>query len=156
MGIKQKSILEPMTNGIGFEMPVETGFKFQKNINLTAEEISEFAGLAGDMNPMHHDERTAKASRFGGIVASGPHSSALFMGSFATDLAPGYLVMGMTIDAQFREPLRPDTDLTLHWTLKAVIPKPRLSGYIVTIEGGIKNGETDILLATATGLLIEE
>ena len=78
-----------MTDKVEFEPPVEVGFEFEKELNLSAEEISTFAELSGDFNPIHHDAEIAEASRFGGIVACGPHSSSLFMGSCATHLAPG-------------------------------------------------------------------
>lgn len=84
-----------MSEGIDFEAPVEVGYKYEKNIRLTVEEIADFAERAGDFNPLHHDEEIAKASRYGGIIACGPHTSSLFMGSCATNLAPGYLMMGM-------------------------------------------------------------
>ncbi len=94
-----------MTDKVNFASPVETGFSFEKTITLSKEEITTFARHSGDFNPLHHDEDTAKSSRFGGIIASGPQSSALFMGTIATYLAPGYLVMGMRIEGEFRAPI---------------------------------------------------
>lgn len=144
-----------MTNRVVFETPVEVGFTFEKNIKLTVEEISIFAGLCGDLNPMHHDEEIAKASRFNGIIASGPQSSSLFMASMATYLAPGFLVMGMSFDVQFVAPVRPETELRIHWVVKTVVPKTRLGGYIVTTEGGIRDSEKDLLLGNGTSLVIK-
>jgi len=148
--------IQIMTGEIDFEPPVEPGFKFEKDFKLREEEISAFAELAGDFNPLHHDASIAKASRFGGIIACGPHSSSLFMGSMATNLAPGYLVMGMEFEVLFKAPLRPETDLNIYWTVTDVIPKPKLKGYIVVSEGGITDGENDILLGKGTGLVIRE
>jgi acyl dehydratase len=133
-----------MSNKVDFELPVEVGFTFEKTITLTKEEISTFAKLSGDFNPLHHDEETAKSSRFGGIIASGPQSSALFMGTIATYLAPGYLVMGMRIEGEFRAPIYPDLELQIKWVAKTVIPKPKLNGYIVANEGGIYQKDQEL------------
>ena len=135
-----------MTEELDFKSPVEVGFTFEKTLRLTTEDIATFAELSGDFNPIHHDEEIAKASRFAGIIACGPHSSSLFRGIGATHLAPGYLVMGMEFEVQFAAPLRPDTDFTIYWSVTTVIPKPKLNGYIAVAEGGIRDGKEDIIL----------
>ncbi len=57
-----------------------TRHRFSKSVSLSAAEISAFADAAGDPNPIHHDPEWAKQSRYGGIVASGPQTSAMLMG----------------------------------------------------------------------------
>lgn len=145
-----------MTETIDFEAPVEVGYRFEKVIRLTAEEIADFAEKSGDFNPLHHNEEIARDSRFGGIIACGPHTSSLFMGSCATNLAPGYLVMGMEFHVYFKAPLRPDKEYKLEWTVKEVIPKPKLVGYIATIDGKITDGEDDVVLGNGAGLIVRE
>lgn len=144
-----------MTSVIDFESPVQPGFSFEKVIQLSVEDISTFAKLSGDLNPLHHDVYTARASRFKDIIASGPHSSALFMSSVATHLAPGYLVLGMSFDVQFCAPVRPNSELLIRWVVKTVDPKPRLAGYIVTVKGGMADKEKDLLLGKGTCLVIK-
>ena len=145
-----------MSEEIDFEPPVEPGHSFEKKLRLTAQEISTFAELSGDFNPLHHDAQVAGASRYGGIIASGPHSSSLYMATFASHLAPGYMVMGVEFDVKFIAPLRPDTDFKIYWTVTSVVPKPKLMGYIVHAEGGIADGESNILLGKATALIIKD
>lgn len=145
-----------MRNKVDFEPPVKVGFSFEKTIQLTKEEISTFAKLSGDMNPLHHNEDRAKSSRFGSIIASGPQSSALFMGTIATYLAPGYLVMGMRIEGEFKAPIKPNLDLQIRWVAKTVIPKPKLSGYIVANEGGIYHKNQELFWGIGTCLIVNE
>ena len=145
-----------MSTNVNFPSPVEVGFTFERTITLTKEEITTFARLSGDMNPLHHDKEVAKASRFGGIIASGPQSSALFMGTIATYLAPGYLVMGMKIEGEFRAPIYPDLELQIRWVAKTVIPKPKLNGYIVANEGGIYHKDQELFWGIGTCLVLKE
>ncbi|GJM15844.1 MAG: hypothetical protein DHS20C13_11710 [Thermodesulfobacteriota bacterium] len=145
-----------MSNKVDFESPVKVGFSFEKTIRLNEEEISTFAKLSGDMNPLHHDKKIAKSSRFNGIIASGPQSSALFMGTIATNLAPGYIGLGMEIQGQFKAPIKPNMELQIRWVTTNVIPKAKLKGYIVTCEGGIYHKNEELFLGTGTCLILKE
>ncbi len=145
-----------MSNEVDFESPVEVGFAFEKTIKLSEEDIATFAKLSGDMNPLHHDVEVAKASRFGGIIASGPQSSSLFMGTIATYLAPGFLVMGMRIEGEFRAPIKPNLDMQIRWEAKTIIPKPKLNGYIVANEGGIYHEDQELFWGIGTCLILKE
>jgi len=145
-----------MSDNIDFESPVDVGLSFEKTIRLTEEEISTFAKLSGDMNPLHHNKDRAKSSRFGSIIASGPQSSALFMGTIATYLAPGFLVMGMRIEGEFLAPIKPNSDLQIRWIVTSVIPKARLNGYIVTCEGGIYHEDEQLFLGIGTCLIVRK
>ncbi len=145
-----------MGNKVDFESPVSIGFSFEKTITLSEDEISTFAKLSGDLNPLHHDADRSKSSRFGGIIASGPQSSALFMGTIATYLAPGYLVMGMRIEGEFRAPIKPNLELQIRWVAKTVIPKPKLNGYIVANEGGIYHKDQELFWAIGTCLIVQK
>ena len=145
-----------MPDKIDFEPPIEIGFKFAKAIKLSQEDIATFAKLSGDMNPLHHDQEIAKSSRFGGIIASGPQSSSLFMGTIATYLAPGYIGLGMEFQGQFKAPIKPSMDLQIRWMVTKVIPKAKLNGYIVNCEGGIYNEDQELLLGAGTCLVLKE
>jgi acyl dehydratase len=50
-------------------------------VSVSEAEIVEFAQRF-DPQPFHVDEKAAKASPFGGLIASGWHTTALFMGMF--------------------------------------------------------------------------
>ncbi len=142
-----------MTKEIEFPCPVDVGFKFKNKVIFTREEISSFAQQCGDMNPLHHDEQRAKSSRFGGIIACGPHTSAVYLSTVTAFLAPEYLGIGMTSEFEFRAPIKPDITLDIKWEIKTISPKPKLAGYVVSNEGGIYLKEEILLWSQATFLL---
>ncbi len=145
-----------MSDKMEFEPPLDVGFKFTKEIVFTREGISAFAKQYGDMNPLHHDEERAKSSRFGGIIACGPHTSAVYLSTIASFLAPEYLSIGMRAEFEFRAPIRPDMKLDIKWEIKTISPKPKLSGYVVTNEGGIYLNEDILLWSQATFLITKQ
>ena len=55
---------------------------------MTARDIELFTEITGDRNPLHYDEATAAASRFGGIIVQGGVTSGLLNAVVAEDL-PG-------------------------------------------------------------------
>ena len=145
-----------MTEKVNFPCPVNIGFKFEKIIELSKDDISTFAKLSGDMNPLHHNEQVAKSSRFSGIIASGPQSSSLFMGTIATHLAPGYIGLGMSFEGQFKGPIKPNVELEIRWVVTDIVPKAKLKGYITTCEGGIYHKDAELFLGSGTCLILEE
>src|SRR4030065_453257 len=63
---------------------VKVGERFTDEARFSKEEIAEFARLAGDFNPLHHDEKFARATRFRGIIACRPPTAARLLGMTAT------------------------------------------------------------------------
>ena len=145
-----------MTEKIDFKCPVEVGFTFEKSLTLTEEEISTFAKLSDDLNPIHHEPERAIESRFGGLIASGPQTSALFMGSVPTYFAPEYFAMGMQFEVEFLAPVRPNLELIIKWVITEVIPKPRLNGYIIINKGGIYHNKEELVHGIGTCLILKE
>ena len=44
---------------------------------LSTETVAKFALAAGDTNPIHHDPAFAQSTRYGRLIASGTHTTAL-------------------------------------------------------------------------------
>ena len=61
-------------------MVAEVGDRVEEEFSLDAAAIRAGAQLVGDFNLLHHDETFAASSRFGDLIASGAHTSALFAG----------------------------------------------------------------------------
>jgi 3-hydroxybutyryl-CoA dehydratase len=50
--------------------------RFSATVALDPQTTSAFAHSVGDTNPVHHDAAVAAQSRFGRLIASGPHTTA--------------------------------------------------------------------------------
>ena len=96
-----------MANEIHFgAIPIEDiqiGMKVSYSQTITDSDIKTFAGLSGDHNPVHVDEKYAENSRFKRRIAHGLMSAGFFSQLFGTKL-PG---PGCVYTAQSLKFLRP-------------------------------------------------
>ena len=134
---------------------ITLGETARKVRHVSAEDIKVFANMCEDFNPLHHDAEYAAASRFGGIIASGPHYVSLLMGLLATHFAQHGPQVGVECAVRFVKPVRAGDTLEYKWVVVAIEPKSR--GDIVSLEGSITNqgGET-VLTASSKILAIRE
>ena len=54
--------------------------RFSSQVRLTPSAVAAYAHAAGDDNPVHHDPSFAADTRFGRVIASGTHTTALLLG----------------------------------------------------------------------------
>ena len=59
---------------------VRLGETFGKTVRFSAQDIAAFAAACQDSNPLHRDESEAGQSRFGEVIASGPHTAGINVG----------------------------------------------------------------------------
>jgi acyl dehydratase len=118
-------------------MTVKIGEVFSKRHVFTAEDISDFARRAGDLNPLHHDAEKAAKSRFGGLIASGPQTSALLMALAAAHLSREHDTVGLDFSFRFRRAVPAGLDGLLSWEITSVEPHPKLGGDLVVFRGEI-------------------
>lgn len=78
---------------------------------VTARDIEAFTEISGDRNPLHYDEVTARATRFGGIVVQGGVTSAILNAVVAEDL-PGPGTVFLQVNWSFKAPVRPGDTIT--------------------------------------------
>ena len=72
---------------------------------ITETDIVLFAGITGDFNPMHVDEVTASATKFGGRIAHGMLSASLLSATLGMKLpGPGAIYMSQSL--RFTRPVR--------------------------------------------------
>lgn len=132
---------------------IYSGYSFESSVTIFKEDISKFATLLQDENPLHHDEIYANASRFGGIIASGPHIMSLFTSMVASHFSKLCPMVGTHFEFDFLLPVMSGDTLTMCWTVLALDPfsKPhkipvKLNGTVESSRGVVINGAGEILL----------
>jgi len=115
--------------------PIAVGATFARTAQFDAAAIRAFATLCGDLNPLHHDERAAAKSPFGGLIASGPHVVSLMMGLDATYLSERFDALGLGFEFRFVKAVPEGATLSLEWTVSDCRPTANRSGYVVAVEG---------------------
>jgi acyl dehydratase len=98
-------------------------------VTVTAEEIVEFASRY-DPQPFHLDEEAGRASPFGGLVASGWHTTALFMSMFVRAILLDSASLGSpgVDEIRWRAPVRPGDTLTGRTTITDIQPSSTNTG----------------------------
>lgn len=132
------------------------GETFSKEITLTEAEIKEFATLCDDQNPMHYDEVYAAKTRFGKIIASGPHYSSLFVAMTATHFSKTTPGVGLEFNLKFLRPVYANVLLTMTWAVTNIEHKASLGGDIVSLAGKITDREGTSLMTGEGKLLLTE
>jgi 3-hydroxybutyryl-CoA dehydratase len=111
------------------------GERFTSEVTLTPEKVAAFSIAAGDVNPMHLDAQFAATTRFGRLIASGTHTSALLLGLTATHFSKRGSVVGLEFMVQFRRAVYADESIRIEWDVIKVTPNAKLKGEIVDMLG---------------------
>ena len=78
------------------EMRVGDSASFEKTISES--DVYGFAGIIGDFNPAHVNQRYAEQTRFGGRIAHGMLTGSLFSTVFGTQLpGPGAIYLSQSL-----------------------------------------------------------
>lgn len=96
------------------------------SVTLSAEEMLEF-GRKYDPQPFHIDEERARTSAFGGLIASGWQTTALFMRLFVDAILSDAASMGSPGIDELRwlRPVRPGDTLRGRVTVQDATPSTR-------------------------------
>src|SRR5262249_14504282 len=118
--------------------------RFSTEITLTPALVAAYAHAAGDNNPVHHDAQFASATRYGRLIASGTHTTALLLGLTASHYSKHGAMVGLEFWVRFRRPIFADETICLEWMVVKVTPNEKLKGEVVELRGRIRgqNGET--------------
>jgi len=132
---------------------VRPGDAYARAVTLSAEEIGRFASLSGDTNPLHHDDVLARASSFGGRIASGEHLVALCMGALAGQITRATPSVGIEFSFRLRRAARAGDALSIRWEVTEVAPSERPRGDLVTLALEARNQEGEVVV-TGRGVVL--
>jgi acyl dehydratase len=135
-------------------MHAHIGESFEHTETMDEETISAFAHLIGDLNPLHHDRVAAAASRFGGIIASGPHCASILLAQAANYFSRSTSMVGLEFSLKFHGPARPGDVLRFRWEVVDVVWNEKLRGDIVSLAGSVSNSAGTEILTSQGKVLI--
>ena len=120
--------------------------RFSSEVTLSPATVAAFANSAGDNNPIHYDPAFAAATRFGRLLASGPHTTALLLALTASHFSTRGAMLGLEFWVRFRRPIYADETIRLEWMVVKVTPNDTLRGEIVELRGRItgQDGKTSL------------
>ena len=131
----------------------QVGDTFDRVVRLSRDDIAAFARSCGDGNPLHYDAGLAKRSRFGDIIACGPHYTSLFMGLAATHFAQSGGALGLEFTFEFRRAVIADDTLAMRWEITSLERKESLGGDLAGLSGTITN-QDGVTVLTGRGKML--
>ena len=119
---------------------VRVGERIEHVTRYTRDEISRFAMLTLDLNPVHHDREAALRAGMPDVIASGQHTSALMSGLAAThfsrsDDGVARNMLCLHFNFAYREPIFAESDVTMRWVVSSTEWNVGLDGVIAQLEG---------------------
>ncbi|SDS17300.1 Acyl dehydratase [Halopseudomonas xinjiangensis] len=101
------------------------GDKAQVTHRVTERDLTLFAAVSGDVNPVHLDEAFAATTPFKGRIAHGMFSGALISAAIACELpGPGSIYIGQ--EMSFLRPVRLDDEIRVELEVLEKLAKNRV------------------------------
>jgi len=122
-------------------MEVRPHQRFSSEITLTPELVGAYARAAGDDNPVHHDAEFAATTRYGRLIASGTHTTALLLGLTASHFSKQGAMVGLEFWVRFRRPVYADEPIRLEWLVIKVTRNEKLGGAVVELRGRVQGSD---------------
>ena len=121
-----------------------------RRVQVTQQQIWDYARVTGANDPIHVDPEMAKKSRFGGTVAQGLMIFS-WLSELMMEIDPHGCVQGGVFEISFRSPARPGDTLDLHcrWTKTIERDGQTYSEYDVRCENQTQAGVVTIISGVA-------
>jgi acyl dehydratase len=121
---------------------------------VTREEIVEYARQF-DPQPFHLDEEAARQSIFGGLIASGWHTGAMFIRMVCEGMVPSHATAGAKgfDDLRWLKPVRPGDVLSVESEVREKIEGRRPDVGTVKVESRISNQRGEVVMSLVSLVL---
>jgi acyl dehydratase len=121
---------------------------------VTREEIAEYARQF-DPQPFHLDEEAARQSIFGGLIASGWHTGAMFIRMVCEGMVPSHATAGAKgfDDLRWLKPVRPGDVLSVESEVREKIEGRRPDVGTVKVESRIRNQRGEVVMSLVSLVL---
>jgi 3-hydroxybutyryl-CoA dehydratase len=129
------------------------GHRFSRQHAFSPEQVIAFALAAGDENPIHHDVEFASGTRFGGLIVSGTHTTALMMGLTASYFAQRGTVLGLHFSVDLLLPVWADETVTLEWAVESALCRPK-GGHVLELGGAVRDCEGQVRVRARGRVLV--
>jgi 3-hydroxybutyryl-CoA dehydratase len=120
---------------------------------VTEADITAFADVSGDHNPVHMDEAFAATTRFQGRIAHGMLSAA-YISAVLGETLPGHGAVYLSQSLSFRRPVKIGDEVTARATVTAVdTEKARVTLATACLVGGkaVIEGEAVLMVPRRGG-----
>jgi len=126
--------------GTAEPLPIILGETFTRTLRYTREQITEFALLSGDSNPLHRNSLAAQRAHFGEVIASGQQTTAQMMGLVASHFSrsdDGIVreMLCLNFNFAFKRPVFAEQEIVLRWQVGGTEWNTRLGGWIGLVDG---------------------
>ncbi len=137
---------------------IREGEEVHALVRYTREQITQFAQLTGDQNPLYHDRLAAERAGFGSVVASGQQTASQMMGAVAThftrvDDGPAREMLCLESSFTFPNPVFAEHDVQIHWRVTSVERHHSRAGFVGHLEGTASVGGRPCVTARAAVLV---
>lgn len=151
--------VEPMAAALAeAQAPIHAGEVFGRIVRYSAQQISDFARMSFDDNPLHHDDAAAREAQYAGVIASGQQTASMLMGMVASyfsrsDDGVNREMVCLNFNFAFKAPVYALEDVTMRWTVVSADYNTRLGGWIGQLSGAAACNGIDNVIARATVLV---
>lgn len=121
---------------------------------FTRERIVAYADMAGDNNPLHHDEAVARRSRFGKLIACAAHSTGVLTSLLASSFSQDGRAVGLGFEFTLRRAVSVDTDAVLMWRIESVDDSLKPRGRVISLSGEVRDRDGPECYLAAEGRML--